>query len=207
MNKKQMLIVGIVATLLIVPIITWVVTSLRTMGTVEISVYVVPGDSVISVNDEEFKGTSVIHLKPGKYSATISKDGFISQTKDIIANEDIKSSVSAALLPSSIEATTWYNKNQSKYFEYEGKIGALEAEKGALFIQKNPITKWLPLQKAIYSIGYKQQPESDNPYKITLTIKATKGYREAALQEIRDKGFNPGDYKIEFVDYRNPFDE
>ena len=185
----------------------WLLMSKSGRDHIQVTVNVVPADASIQVTDKQFKNKKTISLPAGEHQVTIARSGFVSQTKRVVVSRDgVSPYINAALQPSSPEADKWYRENTIKYLEFEGLVGAQSSEKGRLFTDKNPITAWLPLQKSIYMIGYKQD-STGGDQDIIITIRASEGYREAALQEIRDKGFNPGEFKIEFIDYRSPFNE
>lgn len=191
-----------VAILFIAPFVIWGVISFSKIGTEEVKLITVPSDSIVKIDNKEYKNKESIRLKPGKYSAVASKEGFesLAQELEVKKSED---TMLVSLLPAKTpEAQQWAIKNQGFYLKAEGKVGTLMAEEGEAFIEKYPVTKWLPLQKSTYLIGYKEAGEG-----IIITISASEGYREAALEELRKKGADLSDYKIEFNDYRNPFDE
>lgn len=206
MNKQLALVISVLAALLIIPFVIWGIIAFSQRGTVAVSVYVAPHDASIAVGDQHFSGSSSIRVKPGSYTVTISKDGFQTNTQKIIVRDNKPNSIVSTLTPVSAAAQQWYKDNQDEVLTVEGKAGELAAQQGQDFIDNYPITKWLPLDNATFTIGYKQV--SDDPSKgIIITISALEGYREAALQQIRDKGFDPSDYTIEFTSYRNPFNE
>lgn len=202
MNKNMFIAIASVAILFIAPFVIWGVISFSKIGTEEVKLITVPSDSIVKIDNKEYKNKESIRLKPGKYSAVASKEGFesLAQELEVKKSED---TMLVSLLPAKTpEAQQWAIKNQGFYLKAEGKVGTLMAEEGEAFIEKYPVTKWLPLQKSTYLIGYKEAGEG-----IIITISASEGYREAALEELRKKGADLSDYKIEFNDYRNPFDE
>jgi len=206
MNKRILVIISFLGLLVVVPLVWWLVSSTMQGNSVPVSVVVVPSDAAVKVGDTTYKNKTSVRLEPGTYTVTVSKDGFESTTQTIVVQKAYTDSIVAGLLPKSESATQWYKTHQSLYQELEGKAGDLIEEKSKVFNDMYPITKYLPIQKAIYTIGYKQV--SNDPTKgIIITINAGEGYREAALQEIRDLGFKPGEYTIEFLEYRNPFNE
>jgi hypothetical protein len=77
--------------------------------------------------------------------------------------------------------------------------------KTSSFADENPIINDLPYENLIYSIGYRIDPSDPSHNSIILTIDAPEGTRNAAVQQIRDMGYDPTEYKIEFKDYKNPF--
>ena len=207
MDKKR-LYISLSLIILFIAVIVWsVVLYFSRINTIPVKIYVVPNDAAVVINNKNYHHNSIAYLSPGSYKVTASKDGFISQEKNLDVNsEDTQATINIALMPSSNEAQQWYDSNQDQYLQAEGREGEIASEAGLSFSEKNPVTNGLPIQKTIYSIGYKLGPEQDEDT-IILTIHTSEGYFEAALNEIRDKGFDPSDFKIEFIDYRNPFDE
>lgn len=206
MNKRLIYIVIGFIGIIIIPIITWSIMTVSQNGTAPVSVVIAPKNATVEINNQTFKGNETIRVKPGTYTVKISKDGFETDTQKIVIKEDKTNSIISTLNPISDAAKQWYQNNQTEVLRVEGKAGQLSAQQGEEFINQYPITKWLPLQKATYTIGYKQLSENSDEG-IVITISAVEGYREAALQEIRDKGFDPSDYTIEFTNYRSPFNE
>lgn len=201
MNKNLVLIGATLATLIIIPLAIWGIVSFSEQGTEHVKLVIVPADATVKIGDKEYKGEKSIRLQPGEYPVTVSKEGFETVNQKLLIKEGKEATHISLLLAVSPEALKWAKDNQSAYRAAEGAAGTLAIQQGEEFIDKYPITKWLPLQKATYVIGYKQ-PEAD---KLIITITATEGYREAALDELRKKGTDPSDYVIEFNNYRNPF--
>ena len=81
---------------------------------------------------------------------------------------------------------------------------ALEKEQTNL-AEANPVIKKLPIKNFIYSIGYRADSSKENS--IIVEIDAPKGYKNAAINEIRKAGFDPSKLNINFRDYANPFTE
>lgn len=203
MNRRITLIVlGIIA-LIVVPLGIWGIISFSQRGTEQVTLLVLPGDALVKINDEEYKAKTSVRLEAGVYTATVSKEGFEADTQELLVEKGKDATLISLLTPVSSDTKRWVTNNQSRYLEAEGKAGELANQQGLEIIERYPVTKWLPLQKATYVIGYKQISNGG----IAITITASEGYREAAIQEIRDRGYNPGDYVIEFNDYRNPFNE
>lgn len=69
--------------------------------------------------------------------------------------------------------------------------------------QKYPIIDNLPLDLYIYKIGYRidQSDPSGRSIKLTIDSDTTAG-RLGAIRHIRTLGYNPTDYKIEFINYQ-----
>lgn len=204
MNKNLTLIGLVIVAIIVLPVVIWGFISFTERGTAPVAITVVPSDSLVKIDSQEYKGKKSIRLKPGTYDVSVSKQGFATDTQKLIVKENEEANLISLLVPTSDDAQYWVKKNQSAYLEAEKKASLLATKQGEDFTDRHPITKWLPLQKATYLIGYRQVEGSDD---IIITISATEGFREAALQEIRDRNFDPSDYVIEFNDYRNPFNE
>lgn len=202
MNKRSTLIVVSIGAFLVIPLAIWVVTLISQQGTVNVPLLVLPKDATVKIGDRDFTNKNSAHLKPGTYKAVVSKDGFESSTQEVVVKEGVSTSLVSPLVAISADAQRWATAHQKDYLELEQKAGEFAAQEGQEFIEEYPLTKWLPLQKATYAIGYKRSGDG-----VVITIDAQNGYREAALQDIRDLGYDPSDYKIEFTNYRNPFDE
>lgn len=207
MNRNVKLFLIGLGLFIVLPLTLWGIISLLSFnhaGEVSVDIAVVPSDATIHIGDTSITNKQSVYLKPGDYSITVSKDGFESTTQKITVSEDTTAHIIAALYPVSSDATAWYNAHQDDYYKLEGIAGTVANEAGQEFINKYPITGSLPIQKATYLIGYKK---TDNQKNIIITITAYEGYRESALQEIRNLGFDPSNYTIEFNDYENPFNE
>jgi hypothetical protein len=171
---------------------------------VAITVAVAPSDASISI-DGKTSGTGTVYLASGKaYKVVISKDGFSTYS----VNQYIDSAhdtISVALSPISDEAKKWVEENQDQYLAIEGDAGAQANATGEEFSKQNPITDDLPIDNLIYTIGYKNDQTDPSGNSIIITVDAAAGYRNGAIQAIRDLGYDPTKYKIEFKDYQNPF--
>jgi len=67
-------------------------------------------------------------------------------------------------------------------------------------INKYPIIKNLPYDNFLYEIGYRLDSSDKSGKSIKLTITAINAMeRRQALKEIRTLGYNPINYKIEFL--------
>lgn len=205
MNKNLKLAIAAAALITAIPIAIWIWTLISWQGTAKVELIVLPVDAKVTVNDEDFSNKKSIRLKPGDYTFTVSKDGFETDTQKLkINNSDKNVEFFSTPIPVSNEALLWAEENLNSYHKLEGRAGKASAEKGRELIEKHPIVSILPIQEAVFSIGYKTSGDNES---LTLTVHAEEGYRESALQKIRDQGYDPSDYKIVFEDYRSPFNE
>lgn len=89
-------------------------------------------------------------------------------------------------------------------YEQLDRIGGKGSELDKILIQKYPIIKTLPTNAYIYKLGYKIDQSDKSGHSIKLTIIAdTPSGRIAALREISALGYNPTDYKIEFINFES----
>jgi len=71
-------------------------------------------------------------------------------------------------------------------------------------INKYPIIKNLPYNNFLYEIGYRLDSSDKSGKSIELTITAINAMeRRQALKEIKALGYNPINYKIEFLDFES----
>ncbi len=196
---------ALIAVVLIVILIGYgIYKQITTAGEVAITVTVAPSDAVVKV-DNKYVSLGTIYLKPGKsYPVSVSKDGFEPYTGTQYINST-NDNISVALSPVSDAAQKWVQDNRSQYSNVEAQAGARENTTGQEFTNKNPITANLPLDNMVYTIGYKADPSDPTHMSIILTVDAAEGYRNGAIQGIRNLGYDPSQYKIEFSDYQNPF--
>lgn len=197
-KKTKYLIITIIV--LVVSIVAYnIYLAQSRSGKIAVEVTVLPKDATIYANDIRIK-SGTAHLKPGKYTVTVSKEGFETDKQEIFINETYKY-IQTVLAGTSTEAKEWERKHQKELLEFEGKVGETSRLTGDVFKTKYPITKLLPVNELVYKIGYTTNPDKSI---LTLTIHAiTPQQRQAALQQIRDWGYDPTDYKITFADYIN----
>jgi hypothetical protein len=172
-------------------------------GKIEVTVNAVPSDAHITFNDVS-TGAGTIYLKEGKYIVKGTKEGFNDFSTSIYIDKD-HHSVNVPLVASSDSAKQWQKDNLSKYTDLEGSAGQAANDEGEAFATKNPITTVLPFENLIYTIGYRADPSDPTGNSIILEIDAAEGYRNAAVEQIRNLGYDPTDFKINFRDYKNPF--
>jgi len=202
MNKRIILITISIAVFIALPVVLWIASILPREGTVAVTLSVLPYDATVKIDDHDYTNKKTAYLNPGTYTLVVSKEGFETDTREITVQEDLVNEAISLPAPITADARRWVQAHQSDYLEIEQKAGKLALQEGEALAERYPLTKWLPLQKAIYSIGYKRVGDG-----IVITTDATEGFREAALQNIRDLGYDPSDYTIEFTKYRSPFNE
>ena len=174
-------------------------------GKEPVTVYLVPGDATLTANGEVIT-PGTVYLLPGDYEIKASKDGFRSWNSNITISNSSESAIDVALQPESEEAKKWAADNQELYLKYEGRAGARANQEGEEFSKKNPITSKLPVDTLLYTIGYRADTSDPSGDSIIIEIDAPSGYRRAAIEKIRQLGYDPTDYTIKFTNYESPFE-
>jgi hypothetical protein len=203
LSKNTRLSLVIIALIVVAGLGYWIYGAVSRSGKIAVSVTAVPGDAVITANDTRIlPGTA--YLKPGEYTFKASKTGFesYSSTKHIDQNN---TTVNISLAPISDDAKKWAADNEQSYFDLEGEAGTQAEREGEAFREKNPIVDLLPTSTLIYTIGYRNDNSDPSGNSIILTVDAAPGYRNGAVQAIKDMGYDPTQFKIEFKGYTNPF--
>jgi uncharacterized membrane protein len=175
------------------------------IGKVGVTISAVPYSARVTINGQS-SGSGVVWLTPGTYTVKASSDGFSSREKRIEVTEKKKQNVvSLALSPQSDSAKKWAEAHQQDYKNNEF-YGAIEAqENGKIFSDKHPVVKVLPYNDPYFQLDYRQDKDSDQ---ITLTISTSSPrYRYFAIQKLRQLGYDPTDYKIDFKDFKNPLEQ
>lgn len=170
-------------------------------GKTAVSFVVSPDETQIEFNNQKITGSKTIYLKPRTYSFKATRNGFrekIIQTT--VRDKPVR--VVFTLTPTGKISKSEKSTNASKIDKITTE--ALEKEQTKL-AEANPIIKKLPIKNFIYSIGYRADSSKENG--IIVEIDAPKGYKNAAVNEIRKAGFDPSKLNINFRDYANPFTE
>jgi hypothetical protein len=199
---RRQIIIGFVV--LIIAIIGFsMVTYISRIGKVGTTFSIVPTNARITI-DGAAGSQGTTWLQPGDYTVNVTHPGFTSREKRITVTADKKQNVVAiSLTPESDEAKKWAEQNDDQYKKNE-EFGAIEARQTGEFMRaKYPIIKSIPYEDPYFKIAYK----IENNDSITLTIDTqSPRYRYFAVQKIRELGYDPTDYTIEFSDFRNPLD-
>ena len=204
---SKLIRIGIIGFLVIVlAMIGYVVyTQMQNSGKQRITVAVAPASSQVEVDGKITKDKELL-LAPGKHSYKVSYNGFRTITGELdVRTDGTQTALVAGLTPETAEATELYNKITGEYSAIEVVAGINAEENGAAFIEKNPITKQLPYTNMLFTIGYRADPADPTGDSIIVTIDAPAVYRTEAVTQITNWGYNPVDYKINFINESNPF--
>lgn len=169
-------------------------------GKIAVYARTVPSDASITINQVVYHQPK-FYLKPGKYTATIAKEGFESYDHTLVVNTADPVKIYAGLAPQSEEAKKWQHRHRNDYAQLERESFIHSQEYGESFQKRWPIVSSLPIKDPYFTISYKLADDGS----ITLTVKGTSPrYREFAIEELRKKGFEPTDYRFEFIGFHNP---
>jgi hypothetical protein len=169
-------------------------------GKIGVDITLFPGDVQATLDDYKLRN-GTMYFEPGTYTLRASKPGFENISRDFTINETQKTLVVAptAISP---EAKEWAKKNADK-IQNQQQIHA--AEIGRDFNRRNPIAIHLPYKTFFYSVGYRMDKSDPSGNSIIIEIDAPEGYRQSALYRIRQLGYDPTDFTINFRNYENPF--
>ena len=203
MNKRIISILIFLSSLIILTYGIVIYTS--RINTVPIFLLVSPNKAEITVENKKIIGSQIIYLEPGIYDFKAFRDGFKSETVHIEVKKDKPLRIVFSLTPTTQEAIKELKSSSSKSAEID-KITTdkLVNEQKALE-DANPIIKKLPIKNLIYSIGYRVDPNIPNG--IIVEIDTIEGYRNAAINKIKEQGFDPSKLNIVFRNYANAFKE
>lgn len=202
MNRRKILFALAGLILVSLAVITGF-NSVSRLDKTAIHIEVFPTDADIALDEKPIK-SGTLYLEKGTYEITSSKQGFEDYSKTLVVS-DRDQTLGIILKPVSEEAFSYGEKNEEDYLKAQaaGERAALEA--GKEFNEKNPIAKHLPYKTFFYSIGYRMDQSDPSGNSIIIEIDASDGYRQTAIYQIRQLGFDPTDFNINFRDYENPF--
>lgn len=195
----------IVFTLIIIFIAFYSFRSFERSGKTPVNIGVFPSDTLVTVDGTPVSD-GIHYLSPGTYEIKATREGFDSHSRTLVVDDN--SQVVAIILSANTdEALQWAKKreNESEYNRVFGLGQAAAQEDGSRFHKLNPIAKHLPYKTFFYSIGYRMDRSDPSGNSIIIEIDASEGYRQSAIYRIRQLGFDPTDFIINFRDYENPF--
>lgn len=204
LQRNKLRIILFVTTFFVLLVGWSIVSFMDRQGKVAVVIRSVPGDAIITFNTApESSGTQWI--KPGDYTVVAKKDGFTSITRKVrISDQKSQNVVALSLQPESTQAKEWAEKNTDEYQRNE-TFGTIEANaNGEYFTKLNPITTKLPFTDPYFKIAYKTNDDQS----VTLTVSTpSPRYRFYAVEKIRELGYDPTDFVIEFKDFKNPLED
>ncbi len=174
-------------------------------GTIAVPVEVVPRDAQVTLsNGDELPGRGTAYIAPGEYEVTVKKEGFATQTRDLRVSAAAVPYIYIGLTGKSEEAKAWQESHTRDYQNLELLTVAKNRDYTTLFRSANPIVEILPIRDPYYTISYRNYDDTS----IELVIFGTSPrYRAVALEFLRDKGYEPTDYRISYEGFENPLKE
>jgi hypothetical protein len=199
-RNKILIMLGVVSLLLLV-----IFASGFKNRSGNINISTIPKDAGVTINGKKAnKGRQ--YLSPGNYTVRATKEGFKTEEKKIeIKQGDSFRNVYLFPEPVSDEALEWAQKNPKLQFEKEGLAGEQSQLEGQSLSESNPVVSRLPYRSLLFNIDYSLS-DKDSRVVILKIAASTSTDRSYALAQIRDWGYEPGDYLIEFVDFTNPLE-
>lgn len=165
-----------------------------------ISITVIPGDSKITVDDEQkTRRQGTIRLLPGEHKLTISRSGFENTVIDITIEKGKTLAQELALEANSQEGLKWLRDHPDQAIKAEG-ISSRNYERSTKeIIKQNPIISILPFIDREYRIDYGQSvktPDDKSAVAVYITFYTLNG-KNQALEWLKFKGYDPE--KLEIV--------
>lgn len=143
-----------------------------------------------------------ITLDPGTYKIRAFRDDFYPLSQKVKVGKEFKT-VTFALRPRNKAGEAVVGDNYDIYRDVEKKGGEEVVAESERLRMNNPIISVLPYQGILYNITYRIEEQDGSRVVVTIDAKTSED-RAFALQKIRDWGYNPVDYKIEFKNFVNP---
>jgi hypothetical protein len=203
-RKQQLKLAAVImAVIIVVASIYYGILAATRSDKMAIVIATAPNDATITLDGKTEKN-GTIYLKAGDHKLKVAKDGFSTRDDTININHD-QQVVTVELSPISDAAKKFVQDHASQFTDVEGQAGEEANKNGETYTSENPIIAALPYEDLFYTIGYEADP-ADPYHNVIVTIDADAGHRNAAVQQIRDLGFDPAQLKIKFRDYTNPFE-
>lgn len=206
LQQKKILLFGAgvsVLLLITIGVAMLILQSHERHGKLAIDIATVPRDAIVTLGEQRIQqGTA--YVAPGRYEAKIHKEGFAPYTTTVHISQHATRPLYVALRPESEQATKWAARNQQAYAKLERLSTTSSAEYGKAFQAKWPIVKTLPIKDPYFHISYVHHDNETISLKISGT---SPRYRMLALQHLRNRGFEPTEYNIEFVGFQHPLAE
>ncbi len=165
----------------------------------------VPQDAKLFIDGKEVRGSST-NIPNGTYEVRGEKEGFSTSAETVIV-DDFNKQIIVSLVPESEEAIKWSEQNEHLYLAQEELYSQRSANSEESMLTTNPIITKLPINGFTYKVGYARDTSDTSGRSIVLTIQGDNGYRNAGVGAIYAAGYDPANFKVEFVDYTNPFEE
>lgn len=193
-----LLALGIVAIIAIVAI--W--QHQQRKGKFPVEILKAPHDTKIYYEGKEVR-SSTLYLPEGKHTVKGELSGFESYDAqiDIKSSEDREYKLFFVLTPRTSEAREYVTNNNDEYLDIERESEEYFSKEGESIQKKYPIIDHLPYRGSFYNIEYYWNGEE---FRIQIKSPDAMG-RQVAIERIKSWGYDPTDFKVEFLGFNNPF--
>ncbi len=191
--NKKIIILGI---LLIVVIISvpMIFTKISHTGKYSVDLVVAPKTAAVLVNNIK-ASHGVNYFEPGLYAVSASHAEFAPLDLELVVNKGENQPFTIMLTPTTDKG--WeIARNDPSFLELEKVAGELAAQQGDTFRETNPIVNHLPYRSGLFNIDYRLQENSE--FEIVLIITVHELEKEYPHDQMREWGFNPSDFEIEY---------
>jgi hypothetical protein len=171
---------------------------LQLQGSLQVDV--VPNDSTATLNGRKIATGRAIGANQGIYTLKITRNGFATQTQSVTIKNRQAKEVQIYMLSNGPVGDDWLGLHPTQAIEIEGSGSRAYDKLSAENTANNPIVTQLPLYDPRFRIDYggsSEHPNDSSAIGIYITAQ-TPDARQAALQLIRDKGFDPSTMEINF---------
>jgi len=196
---------GFIIIVIIMAIVFWAIDS--TKNTTSIDILVAPSTAIIKVGDNVYENGKH-DIKPGNYHIEITADEFEPYTEDIMVEPGKNYELYVALEKAEGDVVwyEWYAERPKEDMLLTTISDKNYTKAVKTFEERNPVVKILPYHCTQYENNYTIYIEyridfrtsEDGQTLIVIINDITGGNRERALQYIRNKGYNPDDYQVEY---------
>lgn len=196
--------IGIV--LMFVALVIWIIILyIQNLGrSATLDLLVAPSFAQVKINDQTYANKVSSSFEPGDYTVEISAEGFQTKQETISLRQGETTQLYTYLIPEDGDMS-WYANHSSEDMLLTS-IGSRNATiKSTTYLADFPISAILPIEVVEvdpntydwveYRIDGGKFDQCHREFCIKITD-TTGGNHDAALEQIRAKGYNPDDYEI-----------
>lgn len=201
--KKHIKLYIIIFSALVLAIIGFLIYTsiINSKKTAALDILVAPNGTTLKLNGKGIK-VGKHKVRPGKYTLSVSKKGFNSESLEVEIKDKENRFVGTILQPNSDTTANWYNNHRDDARLAESVTAQIGDQYIKDAIANNPLLAELPFigPSFEYRIDYgSSQQNSQWPAINIWTDPNVEDARQAALGWIRQRGFDPE--KMEIIYY------
>lgn len=199
-RNKILIIILLVFGFFIIGLAVW--QQVSRIGKVQVEVKYAPYSARVEIDGKKVKNNHQIYLATGEHEVTVTQEGFDDLTQKVNVDEST-GYIYGLMTPNSDQGQEIYSKRQNEFLEVQGLYGMAAVQSGEEQRAKWPIMNHLPINNAVFSLGYTIK-EGD---KFLIIIEAPDTYLESAVNTLKslpqDKSL--AEYDITIKNFQNPF--